>query len=124
MNIISDITLNISFWGIKKLYNIGYWSVWGTPKNGVEILLEKQNKKIEIMHQELVSIRKKLNEIGGSNYLCYDSKKHEKINDYKQNNSIITEIVNEIEKENLLVLLQEYVIINSTTPCKIIDSNT
>jgi plasmid maintenance system killer protein len=123
MNTVADLTLNISFWSIKKIYNIGYWVLWGTPKSEVEILLEKQSKKMEIMHQELINIHKRLNEIKNTNSLCYESKQNEVNNvvsiDPNQNNSIITKIVNEIEKENLLIFLQDYEIINSKQ-CEII----
>ena len=60
MNTLTDITLNVSFWGMKKMYNMGYWIVCGKQKSDIEILLEKQNIKMEMIHLELLNISKKI----------------------------------------------------------------
>ena len=43
-------------WSVKKIYGIGYWIVWGTPKTETEILIEKQNETIQILHTDLLKI--------------------------------------------------------------------
>ena len=48
------------FGGMKKMYNMGYWIVCGKQKSDIEILLEKQNIKMEMIHLELLNISKKI----------------------------------------------------------------
>lgn len=61
---IADITLEITIygikWGAKQAFNVGYWAMWGTPKTETELLLEKQNKNLELLHEDLMRINDKL----------------------------------------------------------------
>lgn len=60
---IADITLEVGFWSVKKIYGIGYWLVWGTPKTETEILIEKQNETIQTLHEDLIKINNRLQKI-------------------------------------------------------------
>ena len=60
---LAEITLEMSFWGLKKVYDIGYWIVKGHRKSETEILLEKQNETIELLHKDLLELNKKLETI-------------------------------------------------------------
>ena len=41
---IADITFELTIWGIRKVFNIGYWAIYGSPKSETVLLLELQNK--------------------------------------------------------------------------------
>lgn len=60
---IADVTLELTFWGAKKVYGLGYWLIWGNPKSETEILLEKQNSTIKMLHDDLKIINKRLHKI-------------------------------------------------------------
>lgn len=60
---IADVTLEVGIWGAKKIYGLSYWLVWGTPKTETEILLEKQNERIQILHKDLTIINERLRRI-------------------------------------------------------------
>lgn len=46
---LTDLSLDISIWGIKKIYNISYWLIYGQPKSKEELLLENI---IELQHKD------------------------------------------------------------------------
>ena len=60
---IADITLDITIWSVKKVYGIGYWFIYGNVKSETDMLLEKQNKTIELLHEDLLKINKRLEKI-------------------------------------------------------------
>lgn len=60
---IADVTLEVTVWGAKKIYGLGYWFVWGTPKTETELLLEKQNETIQMLHKDLTTINERLRKI-------------------------------------------------------------
>jgi len=74
---LADMTLDMTIWSVKKVYDIGHWIIWGRQKSQTEILLENQNKIIETLHNDLQSINKRLEHI-------------EKIEDKKDTNEIDT----------------------------------
>ena len=58
---IADITFEITIWGVKKAFNVGYWALWGYPKTETELLLERQNRTLELLHEDLMRINENLN---------------------------------------------------------------
>ena len=79
---LADMTLDMTIWSVKKVYDIGHWVIWGRQKSQTEILLENQNKIIETLHQDLQTINKRLEHI-------------EKIDDKKVINDEVDEKVDE-----------------------------
>lgn len=76
---LTDLTLDISIWSIKKIYNISYWLLYGQPKSKEEILLEniiekqdketlyilieEQKKNIEILNINVAKLTEQINKI-------------------------------------------------------------
>jgi len=78
---IADVTIDVSIWSAKKIYGLGYWLVWGTPKTETEILLEKQNKTIELLHEDLVKINEILQKIESEHNNTGSTKLYESLSD-------------------------------------------
>ena len=71
---LTDLTLDISIWSIKKIYNISYWLIYGQTKSKEQILLEQNNKilynlieeqkkNIENLHSDIVSLNEKFSKL-------------------------------------------------------------
>ena len=79
---LTDLTLDISIWSIKKIYNISYWLLYGQQKSKEEILLEniiekqdrynketlydlieEQKKNIEILNINVAKLTEQINKI-------------------------------------------------------------
>ena len=80
---LTDLTLDISIWSIKKIYNISYWLLYGKQKSKEELLLEniiemqdkgesketlyflidEQKKNIEILNMNVVKLTEQINKI-------------------------------------------------------------
>ena len=60
LGFIADVVLGVTFWSGKKVYNVGHWLVWGKQKSETEKMLEKQNKTIEILHNDLLKLNEKM----------------------------------------------------------------
>jgi len=71
---LADITLDVTIWSVKKVYGVGYWLIWGTPKTETEILLEQQSKTIEMLHEDLVRINERLSRIEEENHHSQENK--------------------------------------------------
>lgn len=83
LTILTDLTLDISIWSIKKIYNISYWLLYGKQKSKEELLLEniiemqdkgesketlyflidEQKKNIEILNMNVVKLTEQINKI-------------------------------------------------------------
>lgn len=57
LGLLTEITLKSSIWTIGKVYDLGYWIIYGTPKTKTEKLIEKQNNYIECLSQELKELK-------------------------------------------------------------------
>ena len=60
---IADMTLDMTLWSVRKVYDIGHWVIWGRQKSPTELLIEKQTKVIETLHKDLETINKRLEHI-------------------------------------------------------------
>lgn len=43
--------IEYSVWVAKKVYNTGYWIIYGTPKTNEAVEIAKLNKRIEALEQ-------------------------------------------------------------------------
>ena len=68
LTFIADIVLDVTYWTSKKVYNAGYWLVWGTPKSEVELLIQKQNETIQLLNENVLKLNQKID------FLAEDSK--------------------------------------------------
>lgn len=57
---LANITFEIGFWGVKKMYGVGYSLIWGNVPTETEKLLEKQNITIELLHKDLELMNEKI----------------------------------------------------------------
>lgn len=60
---LADMTLDMTIWSVRKVYDIGHWVMWGRQKSPTELLIEKQTKVIETLHRDLETINKRLEHI-------------------------------------------------------------
>lgn len=63
LTFIADVVLDVTYWTGKKIYNTGHWLIWGTPKTETELLLAKQNETIQMLHENVVKLNKKLDKL-------------------------------------------------------------
>ena len=47
--ILTGITLDVTFWTLKKMYGICKWAIFGNSKSETMLLLENQTKIIEML---------------------------------------------------------------------------
>lgn len=57
---LADLTIDVSVWGVRKIYNMGHWLVWGTQKTETEILIENQQKTIDLLQKNIENMSKRL----------------------------------------------------------------
>lgn len=55
-----DLTLGLSIWTVKKVYNVSHWMIWGNVKSDSDILIEKLNENIELLNFKLETLESKL----------------------------------------------------------------
>lgn len=60
---LAEFALEAGYWTVKGTYNIGYWLLYGKQKSETEVLLEKQNAEIKTLHEDLVIITKRLEQL-------------------------------------------------------------
>jgi len=63
---ITEFALEAGIWSAGKVYNAGYWLIWGTPKTEAEKLIDemlKQQVTIEQLHTDLQEVTTRLREI-------------------------------------------------------------
>ena len=60
---LADITIDVSIWSVRKIYNMGHWLVWGTQKTETEILIENQQKTIHLLQKNIETMNKRLEHI-------------------------------------------------------------
>lgn len=58
-----EFALETGIWTIKSTYSVGYWLLYGTPKTETEKLLEVQNEELKNLHEDLVVITKRLEQL-------------------------------------------------------------
>lgn len=96
---ITEFALEAGIWSAGKVYNAGYWLIWGTPKTEAEKLIDemlKQQKTIEQLHTDLQEVTTRLREIE-----VEEKKEVEIVEEIKET------IVNKENKENPVKDLDE-----------------
>ena len=63
---LTEFALEAGIWSVGKVYNAGYWMIWGTQKTDAEKLIDqmlKQQETIEQLHGDLQEVSTRLQEI-------------------------------------------------------------
>ena len=63
LTFIADVVLDVTFWTTKKVYNTGYWLIYGSPKLEMELLIEKQNETIQLLNKNILKLNEKIDKI-------------------------------------------------------------
>ena len=57
---LADVSIDVSVWGVRKIYNISHWLIWGTQKTETDILIENQQKTIHLLQENIETMNKRL----------------------------------------------------------------
>jgi len=60
-----EFAVETGIWTVKTTYNVGYWMLYGTPKTPTEKLLEKLCEENTQLHNDLVVITRRLEQLEG-----------------------------------------------------------